>query len=110
MKIKSRYACEVCGIEFDKADDCLEHEKTCITIETFTCNCCGETRNWNPNDVNERVINESTSHHIDLGVMGYGSVFDGDHVALGVCDECLNDWVQCFVVKPSFLEDDNYYE
>lgn len=111
MKIKSRYACGVCGIEFDKADDCLEHEKTCKITETFTCNCCGETRSWNPNDVHERVINKSTSHHIDLGVMGYGSEFDGDHVAFGVCDYCLDDWVKSFVITPAFLDDDiNYWE
>lgn len=111
MKIKSRYACEVCGIEFDKAEDCLKHEKTCITIETFTCNCCGESRSWNPNDMYERMVNESISHHIDLGVMGYGSIFDTDHVAFDMCGNCLGKLIQSFVVKPSFLDyDTNYYE
>jgi uncharacterized Zn-finger protein len=111
MKIKSRFVCEVCGIEFDRANDCLEHEKTCGEIETFTCNCCGETRSWNPNDVSEHVVNESISHHIDLGVMGYGSAFDGDHVVFDMCDSCLEKLTQSFVITPSFLDyDTNYYE
>ena len=99
MKIKSRFVCEVCGIEFDKADGCIEHEKDCVETKSFTCECCGETRHWNPRDFSENIFNESISHHINIGDMGYGSKLDGEHIKVNVCDKCLCGCLETFKIK-----------
>lgn len=99
MIIKSKFICEECELDFEHAKDCIEHEKDCGRMKSFTCECCGEARHWSPRDFSENIFNENISHSIDMGEMSYGSKLDGEDIRVKICDECLCEWLETFKIK-----------
>lgn len=99
MKVDTKYNCEICESTFSSESDCATHEENCRPhIESFTCDKCGETEEWEKND-DWAEINHEGCHYINLGQMGYGSGLDGSIVKFQICDKCLIEFVKSFTLE-----------
>lgn len=110
MKIKSMFICEKCGKSFESLNECMEHEGECGAKEVnFICQCCGEKSEWHNGSLKTLPVKNSC-HTIDLGVVGYGGVLEGNHVKFNICSNCLMSWFDVFEIIPSFLQEDGYMQ
>lgn len=96
--MKIVYYCEKCGMGFETKEICLDHENSCNEKITFLCYKCGKVVDWFKCDDNA-TIKENQCHTVNLGLMGYGSKFDGHSVIFDLCDDCLCDFINTFRYK-----------
>ena len=97
--LKKIYDCEKCGkFQSEDYELVVEHEKNCNKKNIFICQKCGKTIIWHNNDPEAFEI-ENQCHHINLGRMGYGSMFDGSEVNFDLCDKCLKSFIDTFEFK-----------
>ncbi len=104
--MKKIFICEKCDKEFTNELECLDHESECDMETVFTCYKCGETYKWKKNDY--LTINQC--HHINMGVLGYGSKLDSCLVEFDICDNCLYDIIDSFLLKHEIFETGAFFD
>lgn len=86
-----KYACEVCGKEFDTEEECLAHERICNPTITFVCDKCGRTITYKLNDFSDKNMLSKAKCHIlyTKDILTYGSRLDSCIIKINLCDDCL---------------------
>jgi len=110
--LKTLFQCSKCDKIFEgenAENECLEHEESCNPEVTYICYKCGKVEKWNIFDP-DACIKQNRWHNFDLGVLGYGSVFDGDKIAFDLCDSCLEGFIEEFRLKEDVIRPNDCLE
>lgn len=73
-----------------------------IELTSITCNKCGKTTEsskGNKLDIFQEYLFQSFSLHF-----GYGSKFDEETWKFDICEDCLEQFVNTFAIKPEIIE------
>lgn len=77
-------------------------DKLVKELKSITCNKCGNTKELNGEDY-EKMWKSESFQSLTLH-FGYGSKFDMEEWKFDVCEECLEEFVDSFKIKPEGFE------
>ena len=75
---------------------------TNLELASITCNKCGKTTELSKDDPN-KFYKEYLFQSFSLN-FGYGSKFDDETWKFDICEDCLEQFVNTFAIKPDIME------
>ena len=74
-----------------------------MNIKMVQCNKCGKMAKLHNDDLIATIVETNLMHEFNIKFL-YGSTKDLQETSIGICEDCLFEWMETFKIKPVYKD------